>query len=213
MTPNQLIIAVETAGLTAAAGPVVASAIAHMSDAVEPVFIFEDRFGEKRKRYLLRDPEDVPQSLRQSLREYLTRSCVGVSFAQRDAAYIREHGLPAARLKAANVAVLRLFERMAQTRPDLAGIGLESIQVFTAFDERLEDLPDVIHQHPHTAGTDWRINSALVLARDRHQDAMVALAERHPRHGFETHLGQLTSAHRRAIKAYGLTPDHRLPTR
>jgi ribonuclease HII len=205
----QLIIAVETAGLTAIAGPVVATAIAYMNDAVEPVFRYEQTSGSKINNALLRDPKNIPENLRKTLKEYLVRSCVGVSYAQRDAAYIREHGLEVARLKAANVAVLRLFERLADTRPDLKAIGLENIQVLTSFAEPLEDVPPVIRQEVYTGGSDWRVNSALVLSQDRHREAMALLEERHPKYGFAQHQGEPTLAHRRAIKQHGTTSDHR----
>jgi ribonuclease HII len=44
------------------------------------------------------------------------------------------------------------------------------------------------------------------VIRDR---AMVRLAKRHPRYGFEIHKGYGTLMHRRAIKKHGPSPAHR----
>lgn len=53
------------------------------------------------------------------------------------------------------------------------------------------------------------ISAASILAKTARDAYMQALAERYPLYGFATHKGYGTSAHREALKAYGVTSEHR----
>jgi ribonuclease HII len=210
--PNQLIVALDITGSSALAGPIVACAVAYLSDVDEPLFVVSDGKGNKSKMFFLRQPSNIPETYRKPLREELVRQSVGVAHAQRDALYIKEHGVEAARTKAANSAVVRLFERIANTRPDLAGMGLENILVLSTLEGRVEDLPPgivYVHESGDRATLDWRLNAAGLLAAFRRREVMLAIAERYPQHGFEQHLGSATKAHKDIIRKVGLTPEHR----
>lgn len=207
--PQQLIVAVGTAGLSEIAGPVVSAAFAFMSDVPEPLFSYTDRTGVSHRSRLLSTSAEVPPYVQRSLRENLVLLSSGASYGIRDGAYVNEHGLLIAEKKAAGVAVIRLFERLSLTCPEMEGMGLENIVVLSPFREKLEELPRSILQ---TTGTEcWQVAAARFAAAHRHRDAMHALAERHPGYDFTKHLGQNTPSHRRVLRLLGPTPDHRLP--
>lgn len=50
---------------------------------------------------------------------------------------------------------------------------------------------------------------ASIVAKVTRDKKMVAVAKKHPYHGFEKHKGYGTRAHYKAIKKYGITPHHR----
>lgn len=53
------------------------------------------------------------------------------------------------------------------------------------------------------------VSAASVLAKVLHDDYMSALARSYPKYGFETNAGYETASHLKAIKKYGLCPEHR----
>ncbi len=53
------------------------------------------------------------------------------------------------------------------------------------------------------------VAAASIVAKVSRDRAMVRLAKKYPRYGFEVHKGYGTSAHRRAIRRLGISPVHR----
>jgi len=53
------------------------------------------------------------------------------------------------------------------------------------------------------------ISAASILAKTARDAHMHTLAERYPLYGFAGHKGYGTAAHREALKAHGITPEHR----
>lgn len=53
------------------------------------------------------------------------------------------------------------------------------------------------------------IAAASILAKTWRDEYMRAAAELYPQHGFAAHKGYGTPAHRQALKAHGVTPEHR----
>lgn len=53
------------------------------------------------------------------------------------------------------------------------------------------------------------ISAASILAKVIRDAEMLALHERYPQYGFERHKGYPTAVHLTALKAYGVSPEHR----
>lgn len=53
------------------------------------------------------------------------------------------------------------------------------------------------------------VAAASVLAKVHRDTAMVELASRYPEYGFERHKGYGSALHKDALRAHGLTPEHR----
>lgn len=53
------------------------------------------------------------------------------------------------------------------------------------------------------------ISAASILAKTERDAYMQSLAERYPLHRFASHKGYGTAAHHEALKAHGITPEHR----
>lgn len=54
------------------------------------------------------------------------------------------------------------------------------------------------------------IAAASILAKTYRDDYMKVMAEKHPEYNWENNMGYPTKKHREAIRAYGVTPIHRL---
>lgn len=54
-----------------------------------------------------------------------------------------------------------------------------------------------------------QIAAASILAKVARDAQMYALAQRYPQYGFDHHKGYPTKAHLRALKQYGILPEHR----
>ncbi len=53
------------------------------------------------------------------------------------------------------------------------------------------------------------IAAASILAKTHRDDYMMQIATQYPQYGWEKNKGYPTAAHRRAIRAFGPTPEHR----
>lgn len=53
------------------------------------------------------------------------------------------------------------------------------------------------------------IGAASILAKVSRDQYMLELHQRYPQYGFDRHKGYPTAAHRRALIAHGVTPEHR----
>jgi ribonuclease HII len=71
-------------------------------------------------------------------------------------------------------------------------------------------LPNIDHLHfPKADGLVPAVMAASVIGKVTHDRQMIALAAKYPGYGFGKHAGYGTKDHLAAIKAKGLTPEHR----
>lgn len=73
---------------------------------------------------------------------------------------------------------------------------------------RLPDVPQAV-SIPKADDHFPIVSAASVLAKVLHDDYMTALAHSYHQYGFETNAGYGTPSHLKAIKKYGLCPEHR----
>jgi ribonuclease HII len=71
--------------------------------------------------------------------------------------------------------------------------------------------PEFINQKTIIRGdeTEPLISFASVIAKVTRDRLMTRLAKWHPQYGFDVHKGYGTEGHRAAIRAHGLSPEHR----
>ena len=56
---------------------------------------------------------------------------------------------------------------------------------------------------------EWIISTASIIAKVKRDAKMSRLSKTYPKYGFEKHMGYGTKEHRRAIKKYGKSREHR----
>jgi ribonuclease HII len=73
---------------------------------------------------------------------------------------------------------------------------------------KLETHLPILHP-PKADSQSYSVAAASILAKTARDAYMVALAEQHPRYGFERHKGYGASQHLSALERFGVLPEHR----
>ena len=55
----------------------------------------------------------------------------------------------------------------------------------------------------------WQIGAASIIAKVKRDEIMLALHEKYPAYGFDTHKGYPTAAHKKRLREHGPSPVHR----
>lgn len=178
-----LVIGVDEAGRGPLAGPVVAAAV--ILDPARPIAGLADSKALK--------PE-VRERLAREIEARALAWGVGVaSAAEIDAINILQASLLAMRRA---VAALSLAGRVwvdGNRLPDFTGLSqVVSAEAIIKGDSKVP-----------------AISAASILAKTLRDRGMVRLARRYPAYGFEIHKGYPTAAHLAALRAHGVTAEHR----
>ncbi|MDQ3549073.1 MAG: ribonuclease HII [Chloroflexota bacterium] len=186
-----LVAGVDEAGRGAWAGPLVAAAVILPCDPRERARI---TLAIKRAGTEIRDSKQLSASQRQRAIDVLY--ALGIPHA---VTVIEVGELDAIGLGAANKAVL--CRAVAALTPEPEHVLVDAFRL-----ESLSCTHDPIIQGDNLSQT---IALASIVAK-LHRDAlMAALDAEHSLHGFATHKGYGTAAHRAAIERHGITPQHR----
>lgn len=190
------IIGVDEAGRGPLAGPVAVAAIAIPSGAKIPDGV--------------RDSKTLSALQRERLRSELKKlfpSCV----AMVSAATIDRIGISRAVRLATFRAIRRLTWELGSqvtTKSDFGVFGVGKCEVLL---DGLLVAPAEFRQKTITGGdkTVPAISAASIIAKTARDRRMFRLHREFPEYGFDKHKGYGTAAHYRALKKYGLSPEHR----
>ena len=188
-------IGVDEAGRGALAGPVCVGALLYPED-----FDWREAFKlvtKKRQRAKIKDSKQLSAQQRDILFEYITEhGRLRHAFALVDAKTIDEIGIVNAANEAAAVAI--------------GALGVRSTSVDVLLDAGLR-APKAWRQESFVRGDETipAIAFASIVAKVSRDRFMEDLAESYVPYGFEGHKGYGTLAHRRAIRASGLSDVHR----
>jgi len=186
-----LVAGVDEAGRGAWAGPLVAAAVMLPRDSRERGRITR---AINRAGAVVRDSKQLSAGQRQRVVDVLR--ALGVPHV---VAVIEVGELDAIGLGVANKAAL--CRAVAGLSPEPEHVLVDAFRL-----RSLSCTHDPIIRGDNLSQT---IAMASIVAK-LHRDAlMVALDAEHPRHGFATHKGYGTAAHRSAIERHGITPQHR----
>ena len=173
----------DEAGRGPLAGPVVAAAVILPRDFYHP---------------LLHDSKKLTVAQREELEPIILSQALSVGLGEASAEEIDEINI----LQATFLAMHRAIEQLIGDgcRPELLLID----------GNRFSPYPEIPHQCIVKGDATFAsIAAASVLAKNKRDRHMHALAQRYPGYGWETNVGYPTRTHRQAIYAQGLTPHHR----
>lgn len=202
----ELIIAVDAVGIRALAGPITAAAILFARDAQEPKFEIHDPLKETRSVYTLDDPRKLPSTVLPLVVAHLKKMSLSFSCTHRSPGQIQN--AREAAWDAMGQAAARCAERAIFTRRHEVQKGTDALEIYIPTGGHCPyALVGRIGQRP--MATDWRRNAASVLAHAARTEVMHALHDKYPRYEFDKNQGNISKAHKLALRKYGRTPDHR----
>lgn len=182
---SMAIAGLDEAGRGALAGPVMAAAVVLPLDSVDSLS----------KLVEVNDSKQLTAMTRQRLSTIIMEEALAYGIGLATAEYVDQYGIIAA-TKQAMMAALGQLER----QPD-----------YLLIDGRIRLLRVALPQQSVVRGdsTSLSIAAASILAKVARDQMMVKLDARFPQYGFAQHKGYGTLQHRKALKQYGPTPEHR----
>lgn len=201
----RLIISVDAAGIRAIAGPVTGAAVLYESTAPEPIFATKNKRGEL-TRYSLQEPRKIPNALIPGIVAHIRRTALSCAYVHRPARAVTTS--KEAAWFAMGQAAARAAERAVHQNIAACRVGSEELEIHIPPGGHCPyALVGRIGQRPVTM--DWRRGAAFVLARAAHYDALREIHLRFPQYDFLSNRGNLSIIHRKALRRYGRTPEHR----
>lgn len=201
----QLIISVDAVGMRAIAGPVTAAAVLYDSAAREPVFAVRNKRGDL-VRYSLQDHKKIPNALIPGIVAHIRRTAVSCAFVHRPARTVTTS--KEASWHAMGQAAARAAERAVHQNIAACQVGTDELEIHIPPGGHCPyALVGRIGQRP--VAMDWRRGAAAVLARSAHFDALQEIHARYPEYDFLNNRGNTSELHRKALRRYGRTPEHR----
>jgi ribonuclease HII len=179
MKTNTYVAGVDEVGIGPLAGPVVACAV--ILDPSQPIEGLGDSKGISEKR-------------RQLLSDEIKERALSVSIGRASVEEIDALNV----LQASHLAMRRAVEGL-RPRPDHVLVDGNKVPDFGVSAE-------AIVQGDKTVPA---ISAASIVAKVDRDAELVALAERYPEYGFESHKGYPTAKHRRVLRTLGPCPEHR----
>jgi ribonuclease HII len=180
LQPNRVEVGVDEVGRGCLAGPVVAAAVILPSDYEHP---------------LLDDSKKLTAKKRDQLREEITRDAVAYAIAEASVEEIDKINI----LQASMLAMHRALGALSSP--------FEFILVDGHYFRPYSNVPYACQVKGD--GRFAAIAAASILAKTYRDDLMAQLAKDFPDYAWEKNVGYPTVAHRRAIKANGITLWHR----
>lgn len=176
---NTYVAGVDEVGIGPLAGPVLACAV--ILDPSQPIQGLGDSKGISEKR-------------RQTLSDEIKARALSVSIGRASVEEIDRFNV----LQASHLAMRRAVEGL-KPRPHQVLVDGNKVPEFGVPAE-------AIVQGDKTVPA---ISAASIVAKVARDAELVAVAERYPEYGFESHKGYPTAKHRRALKRLGPCPEHR----
>jgi len=178
--PEGLVCGVDEAGRGSLAGPVVVAAV--ILDTTKPI-------------EGLNDSKKLSSNRREKLAELIHRNALAFAVTRASVEEIDKINI----LQATLVAMQRAVEAL-NIQPRHALIDGNRCPALLCTAEAI----------PGGDGKIAQIAAASILAKTARDALMKKLHERYPLYGFAEHKGYPTASHLKALKAYGITPVHRL---
>lgn len=202
----KLIISVEAVGQRAIAGPVTAAAVLFDAETREPRFQVEDTRRKTMVHYSLLEPKKIPAPLLPAVVAHVKKIAISFAAVHRSADLVEN--AREASWTAMGQAAARAAERAKHTDGSRVQVGTDALEIYIPPGGHCPyALVGRVGQRP--VPSDWRRGAAFLLARAAHIDAMLQLHEQYPEYEFDKNHGNLSDAHRRALRRYGRTPGHR----
>ncbi len=202
----KLIISVGIAGAKAIAGPVIGAAVLFAHDAKMPRFQAHDPVRGLTQIYSLLDPRSIPVTLLPHVVEHIKKIALSYALIHRPA--VRVCSAEDTPWAVMGQAAARTAERAAHLRIGDVQVGKKELEIHIPRGGALPyEFVGKIGQRP--VAVDWRRSAAYLIARHAHRAYMMNLAEQYPDHGFNKHFGRDSESHQRALRKYGVTPEHR----
>lgn len=180
MNPDLLEAGLDEAGRGPLAGPVFAAAV-----------ILPEGFSHPR----LNDSKKMTEKAREELRPIIEKEAIAWAVEKVSAEEIDRLNILWASVTGMQRAVLRL-----SVKPDFLLVDGNRFKPLDGY-----RYATVVHGD----ATYKSIAAASVLAKTYRDDYMRELAKKYPQYGWERNMGYPTPEHIAAIKAFGLTPEHR----
>ncbi len=180
MNPDLLEAGLDEAGRGPLAGPVFAAAV-----------ILPEGFSHPR----LNDSKKMTEKAREELRPIIEKEAIAWAVEKVSAEEIDRLNILWASVTGMQRAVLRL-----SVKPDFLLVDGNRFKPLEGY-----RYATVVHGD----ATYKSIAAASVLAKTYRDDYMRELAKKYPQYGWERNMGYPTPKHIAAIKAFGLTPEHR----
>lgn len=180
MNPDLLEAGLDEAGRGPLAGPVFAAAV-----------ILPEGFSHPR----LNDSKKMTEKAREELRPIIEKEAIAWAVEKVSAEEIDRLNILWASVTGMQRAVLRL-----SVKPDFLLVDGNRFKPLEGY-----RYATVVHGD----ATYKSIAAASVLAKTYRDDYMRELAKKYPQYGWERNMGYPTPEHIAAIKAFGLTPEHR----
>ncbi|HWQ14830.1 MAG TPA: ribonuclease HII [Roseiflexaceae bacterium] len=181
---HQHVAGVDEVGRGCWAGPVVAAAVVLPAAALADPGLLAG----------VDDSKQLTAAQREALAARIVAQAEAWAVGAAPAHVVDSHGILEATRLAMQVALLRL------PRPPDA-LLIDAL--------RLEGWPCPQTPLIHGDARCLSIAAASIVAKVARDRIMAALGRVHPEYGFESHKGYGTAAHQRALRAHGLTPQHR----
>lgn len=198
----KLIIAVDAVGVRAAAGPITCAAVLFDSATIEPRFTTSSA----RTPYTLLEPKKIPPLLLPHVVAHLKKVALSFACVYRDASLITNARDTS--WEAMGQAAARCAERAVHTQRDALQVGTQALEIYIPPGGHCPyALVGRIGQRP--VASDWRRGAAFILARAAHIEALQRLHKKYPQYEFDKNHGNLSVAHKKALRRFGRTPDHR----
>jgi ribonuclease HII len=150
----------------------------------------------------LADSKQLSKSKREALAAQLTQLGSNIGLGWVPAAELDQIGLSAALCTATRRAVASVTATFHEIIID----GTVNFLRDTPLERYVTTLPKADALIP-------AVSAASIVAKVARDRYMAELIAEYPDYGFESHVGYGTAAHRRALEAYGPTPEHRLSFR
>lgn len=147
------------------------------------------------KQNLVNDSKMLNFKIRQSLDGYIRENAVDFAIAELSPAFIDQHNILNASIRAMHLALDQL-----KNRPELILVD----------GNRFHPYNDTPHQCIIKGdGQYLSIAAASVLAKNYRDNLMIKLHDEFPEYGWNTNFGYCTKLHQKALKKYGPTIHHR----
>ncbi|NIK74808.1 ribonuclease HII [Thermonema lapsum] len=177
-------VGVDEVGRGCLAGPVVAAAV-----------VLPDSFCLPS----LNDSKQLKEQERIELAKAIRAQAIAYAIAEASVEEIDRYNILQATFLAMHRALDELFARLSPP-PDLILVD----------GNRFKPYPFVAHRCIVKGDSQYAsIAAASILAKVYRDNLMKSLAQQFPEYGWESNVGYPTSAHKRAIAQYGMTPWHR----
>lgn len=202
----KLVISVGVAGVHAIAGPLFGAAVLFSNDTKMPRFQTEDRANNVTRIFSLLEPDKIPAALVPHVVDHIRKIALTHALVHRPACrVVSSTDTP---WTVMGQAAARTAERAAHLHRSDVQVGTRELEIHVPPGGFLPyEFVGKIGQRP--VKTDWRRNAATLLAQHTHRAYMLEVADRYPDYKFAEHFGNDTPTHRRALKTFGPTPEHR----